>query len=89
MLDRLDQAGPVVELRLSPEVRWVVDQYPTLAVTDEPDGTTVVRLRVTATAWLERLLLRLGHAAEVVDFDGGDAAALRGDAARRVLARYR
>ena len=85
-----DPDGAAVTLRLDPSVRWVVEQYPAVAVSDRSDGTTVVTLQVSARPWLERLLLRLGRAADVLDLDGetesGDD--LRGAAARRVLARY-
>jgi proteasome accessory factor C len=85
-----DPDGTLVRLRLEPSVRWVVDQYPTIAVEDRPDGATVATLAVSARPWLERLLLRLGPDAAVVDLDGapenGDD--VRRSAARRVLARY-
>ena len=48
-----------------------------------------LRLAVTATPWLERLLVRLGEDARVVDAD--DPALLEAGprAARRILQRYR
>ena len=46
-------------------------------------------LPVTADRWLERLLLRLGPAAEVVGAPVGLGEDLRSAAAERVLARYR
>lgn len=85
-----DPEGTLVRLRLDPSVRWVVDQYPTIAVEDEPDGDTIVTLAVSARPWLERLLLRLGSAAVVVDLDGDpeNGEEVRRSAARRVLGRY-
>lgn len=78
---------PQVTLSLAPEARWVVEQYPTESVTDGEAGRILVTLRVTARPWLERLLVRLGAAAEVVaadpELEGAGA-----DAARRILARY-
>jgi proteasome accessory factor C len=75
---------PRVVLDLAPEATWVIGQYPVESVEKRRDGTTRVTLAVSETAWLERLLLRLGRHATVVD---GDAdAACR--AARRVMARY-
>lgn len=77
---------PQVTLSLAPEARWVVEQYPTETV--EPDGDrTVVTLRVSARPWLERLLVRLGAAATVVDADESLAGA-GADAADRIMRRY-
>lgn len=75
---------PRIVLDLAPEARWVVGQYPVESVVERRDGTTRVTLAVSETAWLERLLLRLGPHASVVDGDTGAVCA----AARRVLARY-
>lgn len=75
-----------VTLRLLPSADWVIDTYPTESVTREPDGSSVVVLAVSGQVWLERLLLRLGGAAEILDppeYRGRQATA-----ARRVLARY-
>jgi proteasome accessory factor C len=84
-----DPAGSQVRIRLAPSVRWVVDQYPTVDVVDDPDGTTVVTLAVSATPWLERLLLRLGPEAELLGDDGGvNDPGVRSVAAARVLSRY-
>ena len=74
---------PVVTLALSPESRWVVEQYPMESV-DERADALVVTLRVSEQAWLERLLLRLGPRARVVEGAEGVAAV----AAAKVLARY-
>jgi len=80
-------AGGEVELLLSPGAAWVAEQYPLLARTDRADGSTVVRLGITEHAWLDRLVLRLGPTAVVLeapdDWPGGAAAA------QRVLAAYR
>ncbi len=43
------------------------EAYPTESVTERPDGALEVVLAVSEPAWLERLLLRLGPDAEVVD----------------------
>ena len=84
----VDGSLPEVTLRLSPEVRWVVDQYPHTGLVVEGDGRLRVTLPVTADRWLERLLLRLGPAAEVVGAPVGLGEDLRSAAAERVLARY-
>lgn len=73
-----------VTLDLEPAARWVADQYPIEGVEDVGHGRVRVTLAASQPAWLERLLLRLGPAANVVGGDGG----LRGDAARRLLRRY-
>jgi proteasome accessory factor C len=78
---------PRLTLELAPGARWVVEQYPTEAVEELAGGALRVRLAVSNRAWLERLLLRLGSAARVVDGDGEGVDARA--AAQRVLARYR
>lgn len=74
---------PAVVLELEPAAAWVAEHYPTEGVERVGDGRLRVRLRVSERAWLERLLLRLGTQARVVE--GDDVAAT---AAVRVLARY-
>jgi proteasome accessory factor C len=76
---------PRVTLELAPAARWVTEQYPTEGVEELSGGRTRVTLAVSERAWLERLLLRLGPAVRVVAGDG----AVAGDAACRILARYR
>ena len=78
---------PRVTLLLGPEARWVVETYPTEAVTEESDGRQRVVLAASGRAWLERLLLRLGPAAEVVG--PSEAAEIGRAASARLLARYR
>jgi proteasome accessory factor C len=77
-----------VTLDLAPEARWVVDQYPHDAAEALPDGWTRVVLPVTAPAWLERLLVRLGPLARPVQLPDGAGDAPAAVAARRILARY-
>jgi proteasome accessory factor C len=77
-------ADPRVVLELDATARWVVEQYPVEDVEEVGDGQLRVRLAVSERAWLERLLLRLGPRARVVE---GEADVGRG-AACRVLARY-
>jgi proteasome accessory factor C len=75
-----------VVLRLAPGGAWVVETYPVDEVVELDDGRVDVRLPVTGRPWLERLLLRLGPAGEVIDpapwRDVGP------QAAARVLAAY-
>lgn len=58
---------PLVTLRLTHAARWITDYYPCEWVRDRPDGGVDAALRVTDPAWVRRLLLRLGSAAEVLD----------------------
>ena len=74
-----------VVLELEPAARWVLDQYPIEEVTETGEGRVRVRLAVSEQAWLERLLLRLGPAARVVEGERDVAA----KAACRLLERYR
>lgn len=79
---------PRVVLRLADEARWVIEQYPVEAVDDAGDHLTVT-MAVTAAPWLERLLLRLGPAVELVSADSPLDLDLRRRAADRILSRYR
>lgn len=76
---------PRVVLELAPSARWVVEQYPVEATEELGDGRLRVTLAASEQAWLERLLLRLGPAAVVVEGADGVAAS----AAERILERYR
>jgi proteasome accessory factor C len=80
---------PRVTLEVAPSARWVVEAYPVDEVHDAEGGWLRLRLAVTATPWLERLLVRLGDDARVVAAD--DPALLEAGprAARRILERYR
>jgi proteasome accessory factor C len=80
-----DAGGQTIVLDLAPEARWIAEQYPNRGVTEHPDGALRVTLPVSERAWLERLLLRAGPRATVVEGDGAVASA----AAARILARYR
>ena len=58
---------PHVTLRLSAAATWVTERYPVDGVVVLADGTVVARFTVARERWLERLLLRLGNDAEVVE----------------------
>ncbi len=77
----------LVRLSIAHPARWIIEAYPTLDVEERSGGGLVVTMAVSGTAWLERLLLRLGPDAEVIDppdlVDAGRVAA------ERVLAAYR
>lgn len=75
-----------VTLSLRPSARWVVERYPVDEVEEQTDGRLEVVLPVSSQAWLERLLVRLGPGAVVIE-----PAELRGlgaAAAQRLLERY-
>ncbi len=77
---------PRVTLDLPASARWVVERYPAESVS-EGDGRLRVTLAASETAWLQRLLLRAGPDAVVIDPpEMSDVAAV---AAARVLTRYR
>jgi proteasome accessory factor C len=79
---------PRITLDVAPSARWVVDTYPVEDVRTTEDGRLRVRLAVTATPWLERLLLRLGPDAHVVDADDPSHREAGRRAAERILDRY-
>ncbi|MBK5223834.1 MAG: WYL domain-containing protein [Acidimicrobiia bacterium] len=84
---RPSDTDPRVTLDLDASARWVIEQYPCESVDELADGAVRVRMAITARPWLERLLVRLGPAASVVDADT-DLATAGVDAARRILAVY-
>ena len=77
---------PRITVVLPPSAAWVLERAAAESIETLPDGRLSVVLVVSERAWLERLLLRLGRDAEVVDPPGWRDAAPA--AARRVLARY-
>lgn len=82
--------APRAVIDLAPGARWVAEAHPIVEAEELDDGRLRVTLAVTATPWLERLLLRLGPDARVVAIDpelGSPDLAAR--AAARVLGRYR
>ena len=78
---------PRVTLQLAPTARWVVEQYPVECVDDDGEHL-IVTMAVSAQAWLERLLLRLGPEATVLKADPSLGTGLASSAADRILARY-
>ena len=76
-----------VRLSLDPVLAWMVESIPTVAPVERVDDRLVVEVVVGGDAWLERLLLRLGTGATVVD--PSEDAGLAADAAARILLRYR
>jgi len=56
-----------VTIDLRPEASWVSEYYPTISAKPQKGGWTRVHLTTGGTAWLERLLVRLGKYARVVE----------------------
>lgn len=77
---------PLVVLDLPASARWMIERYPAESVTED-GGRLRVALRVSERAWLERLLLRAGPGAGVLD--PPDLSEVASGAAARVLRRYR
>jgi len=57
----------LVRLALAPGAAWVSDYYPTESVEPTQGGGAVVSLRTADTAWLRRLMWRLGSQARVLE----------------------
>jgi proteasome accessory factor C len=57
----------VVTLRLRPGALWVSDYYPVESRQTEADGSETVTLKTADTAWLRRLVWRLGGRAVVIE----------------------
>jgi proteasome accessory factor C len=77
---------PTVTLELPKRGQWVTESYPVEDVVERKDGRLKVRMAISGTAFLDRLLLRVGPTAKVVepkDMRGASRAA-----AAKVLARY-
>jgi proteasome accessory factor C len=79
---------PRARLALLPPAHWIIDRYPVDSV--EPDaagsGVMEVVLPVASEWWLNRLLVRLGPNARLVEPSGADDGAR--DLARRILTNY-
>jgi proteasome accessory factor C len=56
-----------VTLDIAPRANWVCDYYPLLSQEVLDDGWIRIRLKAGGMAWLERLLLRLGPEARIVE----------------------
>jgi len=78
--------GTRVSLRLPASGRWVTEAYPVDDVQERPDGGMDVRLSVVSRRWLERVLLRVGPEASVLD--PPEWRDVGREAAARLFARY-
>ena len=79
---------PRVTLEAPASAAWVAETYPVDEVTELEDGRLRLRLGVTARPWLERLLVRLGAEARIVESEDPQLIDAGGRAARRILERY-
>ncbi|MHB8439832.1 MAG: helix-turn-helix transcriptional regulator [Acidimicrobiales bacterium] len=77
----------VVRLAIDDGAMWLIEAVPVIETRPMDDGRTEVRLGVASAVWFDRLLLRLGTHAEVLDPPAFVDAGAK--AARRVLDRYR
>ncbi len=76
-----------VRISIDPSTTWLIESIPTVSPATEVSGRVEFEIFVGGDAWLERLLLRLGPDARVVD--PPEYRSLAADAAARLLARYR
>ncbi|HET7173741.1 MAG TPA: WYL domain-containing protein [Nocardioidaceae bacterium] len=76
---------PVAVVDLSPAAHWVAEYYPVEEARPGPGGGLRIRLRFADPRWLERLLLRLGGSATLVE-PADLAAAVRARAAAALSA---
>ncbi len=75
-----------VRLSIEPSTAWLVESIPSAGPLETVDGRLEIELFVGGEAWLERLLLRLGPDAWVLD--PPELRSLASDAARHILERY-
>lgn len=78
-----------VTLELTSDAAWVADAYPVESVETLADGGLRVTLAVSSLRWLERLVLQLGPAVQIAGSTPELPPAMRQEAAKRVLSRYR
>lgn len=76
-----------VRLSIDPSAAWLLESVPSATPPEIVGDRVEVELHVGGPAWLERLLLRLGPDARVVD--PPEFETLAAGAARRILRRYR
>ncbi|HEY7042068.1 MAG TPA: WYL domain-containing protein [Nocardioidaceae bacterium] len=81
-----DPEDALAVLDLQPAARWVSEYYPIEREQELGDGRLRVELRFSDERWLQRLVMRLGGAASVVQPESV-ASAVR-DRARAALAQY-
>jgi proteasome accessory factor C len=82
-----DPDSATVRVSLDPSAAWLVESIPSTGPPVEIDDRIEYEFFVGGDAWLERLLVRLGPGARVVD--PPEFRSIRGEVAARVLRRYR
>lgn len=83
-----DDDDPRITIELNEAAAWVANYYPVDSSEELPDGGARVVMAVTATRWIERLLLQLGPHATVTATTGDLPPDVAADAARQILRRY-
>lgn len=83
-----DPDAPRVTLELAPAARWVAEHYPMEEIEELSGGRIRVVMAVSSRSWLERLLLRLGREAQMLEATDPELVDAGPSAARRVLSRY-
>ena len=78
--------GRRVRLSLDPSTAWLVESIPSAGEPENVDGRIELEVVVGGEAWLERLLLRLGPEARVLE--PPEFRSLGAEAAARILLRY-
>jgi proteasome accessory factor C len=78
--------GRRVRLSLDPSTAWLVESIPSAGEPENVDGRIELEVVVGGEAWLERLLLRLGPDARVLE--PPEYRSLGAEAATRILRRY-
>ncbi|QDO88757.1 WYL domain-containing protein [Ornithinimicrobium ciconiae] len=63
---RASPGDVLVELELAPAASWVAEHFPVESVERREDGSQLVQLRAADTAWVRRLVWRLGGSARLV-----------------------
>jgi proteasome accessory factor C len=76
-----------VRISIDPSTAWLIESIPTVSPAKQKKGRIEFDVFVGGDAWLERLLLRLGPDAWVVE--PPEYRSLAADAAARLLERYR
>jgi proteasome accessory factor C len=77
----------LVELELTPAAAWVAEHFPVESAQRREDGSQLVQLRAADTAWVRRLVWRLGGQARVIS--PPELAAEIGSGADQALQAYR
>ncbi|MGH3472859.1 MAG: helix-turn-helix transcriptional regulator, partial [Nocardioidaceae bacterium] len=62
-----DPDDPVAIVDLAPNARWVAEYYPVESQRELGDGRLQITLRFSDRQWLQRLILRLGGSARIVE----------------------